>query len=59
MQFIGDNPLHEDQSGNATRATETTIANLSQLYEFEASQVINPTKTQPTQDNDKKKSTIC
>ena len=34
-----------------TRATETTIANLSQLYEFEASQVINPTQTQPTQDS--------
>ena len=36
LQFIGDNPPHEDQSGNTTRATETTIIYLSQLYEFEA-----------------------
>ena len=56
---MGDNPPHEDQSGNTTNAIETTIANLSQLYEFEASQMINPTQTQLTQDNGKKKSTIC
>ena len=59
LQFIGDNPPYEDQSGNTTRATEITIANLSQLYEFEASHVLNPTQTQPTQDNNKKKSTIA
>ena len=57
MKFIGDNPSHEDQSGNTTRAIETTSK--PQLYEFEASQVINSTQTQPTQDNSKKKSTIC
>ena len=60
MQFIGDYNLpHEDQSGNTTRVTKTTIANLSQLYEFEASHVINSKQTQPTKDNGKKKSTIC